>query len=75
MGTTDEQIMEAWLDDSNEQNYAAVGRKLGIERQTVRTRILKLRAEGHSLPPAKKAGYVLTSERAREIGRLRRVTQ
>lgn len=71
MGITDEQIMEAWLNKGNNRNYAAVGRELGIERQSVRTRILKLRAEGAKLPPARKAGYVLTSERAKEIGRMR----
>lgn len=74
MGITDDDVIREWrkLAKNDEQNYAEVGRVLGIHRQSVRMRVLKLRAEGLDLPPAKQAGYTLTSERAREIGQLRR---
>lgn len=64
---TDEQIIEAWR---RTRNAAEVGRELGVSRQIVTYRILRLRAEGMELPPAQPPGYVLTSARAREIAKL-----
>jgi len=66
---TDEQLVEAW---ERSQNYAQVGRELGIAKQTAERRLLRLRAYGVALSPSKPVGYSLTSERAREIGRLRK---
>jgi biotin operon repressor len=73
MELSDKQIIEVWKRqaESGEQNYAAAGRELGLHRNSIRIRILKLRAEGIDLPSPRPAGYSLTSERAKEIGRLR----
>lgn len=68
MNITDNEIRKAWVEH---QNFAAVGRQLGVTRQAVRIRILKLRAAGETLPHSKPAGYVLTSERAKQIRQLR----
>lgn len=65
---TDEQIAEVW---KRTRNYAAVERELGIRRQTVRSRVMRMRAEGADLPPSQPVGYSMTSERARAIGKLR----
>jgi len=51
---TDEAIAEVW---KQTENYAAVGRKLGIATQTANTRVNRLRALGWDLPPSKPVGY------------------
>lgn len=68
----DKQIAQAWIDSKS--NYAAAGRNVGLKRQTVRERVLKLRAEGWDLPLARERGYILkdSSEWARRIGQIRK---
>lgn len=66
---TDEQIIEAW---KSTRNYAQVGRDLGIAQQTAYARVTRLMSLGTELPSSQPVGYSLTSERAREIGRLRK---
>jgi biotin operon repressor len=68
MKATDEQLIGAW---KIARSYAEVGRELSISRQTAHARITSLRAKGIDLLPALPAGYILTSERAKEIGKLR----
>lgn len=68
---TDEELVAAW---ERSQNYAQVGRELGVAKQTAQSRLNRLRALGTALSPSRPVGYSLTSERAREIGRLRRAT-
>ena len=65
---TDEQIIEAFR---RTRNYSEVSRELGLSRQHIYYRILRLRADGMELPASMPVGYTLTSDRAREIGRLR----
>lgn len=66
---TDEQLIEAW---KRSRNAAEVGREFGESRQYIAYRIMRMRADGTELPPARPAGYILgqSSDRAREIGRL-----
>jgi len=66
---TDDELVAAW---ERNQNYAQVGRELGIAGQTAQARLNRLRGLGVALLPSKPAGYALTSERAREIGQLRK---
>ena len=66
---TDDELVAAW---ERNQNYAQVGRELGVAKQTAQSRLNRLRAFGVALSPSRPAGYALTSERAREIGQLRK---
>lgn len=66
---TDEQIVEAWR---RSRNCAEVGREFGLSRQHVSYRIMRMRANGMELPPARAQGFFLyrASDMARKIGRL-----
>lgn len=68
MKVTDEQIIEAW---EKSRNFAAVGRELGMTKQNANARYYRLIAKGVKLSPPQKPGYILTSERASEIARLK----
>ena len=68
MKATDEQIIEAW---EEHQNFAAVGRALGMTKQSASSRYYRLLARGVELSPPRKPGYILTSERAAEIARMK----